>query len=200
MKACWNFALAAGLLLSGATYAQERVVAAEDKEALFRSSDPKLHANKQLAYRLVKEIPESTDPATIDKYLTERYIQHNPNMVSGRDGLKKLIGSMKPKPVADKLAARVVAVVAGDCVVSTVRTARSKNPGKTYTTHFTYGAERRQSRRRGRAPLGLMAPAVCEVRLCFVLVADPTPCIRFSVPSKARRNAPAWVPNFSIAE
>jgi predicted SnoaL-like aldol condensation-catalyzing enzyme len=139
MKVRWYWVLA-GLLLGAATYAQERVVAATDKEAMFRSSDPKLNANKQLAYRLVKEIPESTTPETIDKFLTERYIQHNPNMPSGRDSMKKMMAILKPKPVTEKMTEPVVTVVAeGDyVVVSTVLDVPDpKNPGKTYTTtHF----------------------------------------------------------------
>jgi predicted SnoaL-like aldol condensation-catalyzing enzyme len=140
MKACWYGVLAAGLLSSSAAYAQERVVAAKDKEALFRSSDPKLNANKQTAYRLIKDIPESTNPETIDKYLTERYIQHNPNMPSGSDSMKKMMTILKPKPVTAKMTEPVVTVVAeGDyVVVSTVlEVPDPKNPGKTYTTtHF----------------------------------------------------------------
>lgn len=76
----------------------------------------------------------------MDKYLTERYIQHNPNIPSGRDGLKKNLSMMKPKPIAEKLAAQVVSVVAEDdfVVVSVVQQLPDpRTPGKTYTTtHF----------------------------------------------------------------
>jgi predicted SnoaL-like aldol condensation-catalyzing enzyme len=140
MKAHWYCALAAGLLLSGGAYAQERVVGAKDADALFHSSDPKLNANKQVAYHIIKDILEGGNVAAIDKYMTDRYIQHNPNIPSGHDGLKKLLGVLKPKPMAEKLSARVVSVVAeGDfVVVSTVHELPDpKNPGKTYTTtHF----------------------------------------------------------------
>jgi len=141
MKGHWYCALAAaGLLLGGGAFAQERVVGAQDSDALFHNSDPKLNANKQVAYHILKDILEAGNIEAIDKYLTERYIQHNPNMSSGRDGLKKMIGMMKPKPIREKIAAKVVAVVAeGDfVVVSTVQELPDpKNPGKTYpTTHF----------------------------------------------------------------
>ena len=140
MMAHWYCALAAGLMFSGATCAQERVVGAKDSDALFHSSDPKLNANKQVAYHILKDILEAGNIEAIEKYLTERYLQHNPNMASGRDGLKKLIGTMKPKPISEKIAARVVSVVAeGDyVVVSTVHELPDpKTPGRTYTTtHF----------------------------------------------------------------
>ena len=131
---------AAGLLLSAGAIAQERVVGSKDPDALFHSSDPKLDANKQVVYHIFKDILEGGRIEAIDQYLTERYIQHNPNIPSGHDGLKKMLSMVKPKPIADKLAAQVVSVVAeGDfVVVSTVQPLPDpRSPGKTYTTtHF----------------------------------------------------------------
>ena len=39
--------------------AQEAVIAAADKEALFTSADPKLHANKQVAYHIMRDLLEA---------------------------------------------------------------------------------------------------------------------------------------------
>jgi predicted SnoaL-like aldol condensation-catalyzing enzyme len=141
MKARSYCALAAaGLLLGGATYAQERVVGVKDADALFHSSDPKLDANKQVVYHIFKDILEGSNIEAIDKYMTKRYLQHNPNIPSGHDGLKKMLSMVKPKPAAEKLAAQVVSVVAeGDYViVAAVQPLPDpKNPGKIYTTtHF----------------------------------------------------------------
>jgi predicted SnoaL-like aldol condensation-catalyzing enzyme len=141
MKAHWYCALtAASLLLNGGAFAQERVVGAKDADALFHSSDPKLNANKQIVYHIFKDILEGGNIEAIDKYLSERYIQHNPNIPSGHDGLKKMLSMVKPKPVSKKLAAQVVSVVAeGDfVVVSAVQQLPDpRSPGKTYTTtHF----------------------------------------------------------------
>jgi predicted SnoaL-like aldol condensation-catalyzing enzyme len=131
---------AASVLLCGGVFAQERVVGAKDPDALFHSSDPKLDANKQVAYHIYKDILEGGDIKAVDKYLTQRYIQHNPNIPSGHDGLKKMLAQVKAKASADKLAAHVVAVVAeGDyVVVSAVQLLPDpKNPGQMYTTtHF----------------------------------------------------------------
>jgi predicted SnoaL-like aldol condensation-catalyzing enzyme len=132
---------AAGLLCSAAgAFGQERVVGAADSDALFHSSDPALNANKQVAWHIVKDILEAGSAEAVDQYLTERYIQHNPNIPSGRDELRKMLGMRKPKPIAERLAARVVSVVAeGDIVVvATVHPLPDpKHPGKTYTTtHF----------------------------------------------------------------
>ena len=141
MKGRWCFALAAvGLLVSAEAFPQERVVGAKDPDALFHSSDPKLDANKQVVYHIFKDILEGSNVDAIDKYLTARYIQHNPNIPSGHDGLRKMLSMVKPKAPAEKLSAHVVAVVAeGDLVVvSTVQPLPDpRSPGKTYTTtHF----------------------------------------------------------------
>ena len=141
MKNHWFCALAAaGLLSSAGAFAQERVVGVADPDALFHSSDPKLNANKQVVYHIFKDILEGNNVEAIDKYMSARYIQHNPNIPSGHDGLKKMLRMVKPKPIAEKLAAHVVAVVAeGDYVlVSAVQPLPDpRSPGKTYTTtHF----------------------------------------------------------------
>jgi predicted SnoaL-like aldol condensation-catalyzing enzyme len=141
MKGQWYCAwAAAGLLLSAGTFAQEPVMGAKDPEALFHSSDPRLNANKQIVYHIFKDILEGGQIEAIDKYLSARYIQHNPNIPSGHDGLKKMLRMVQPKPVSNKLAAQVVSVVAeGDfVVVSAVQPLPDpRSPGKTYTTtHF----------------------------------------------------------------
>jgi predicted SnoaL-like aldol condensation-catalyzing enzyme len=116
------------------------VVGAPDADALFHSSDPLLDANKQVAYHIVKDILEAGNAEAVDKYLTERYLQHNPNIPSGRDELRKSLAMRPPRPIAPRIAARVVAVLAeGNYVsVSTVHQLPDpKHPGKTYTTtHF----------------------------------------------------------------
>src|SRR5689334_13606373 len=129
-------------LLSGAAglHAQEPVVGATEPDALFTSKDPKLNANKQVAYKIIKELIEAGHWERADQYLTERYIQHNPLAASGRAGVVKFFTEVvkaKPQPIPDKMKSKVVAVLAeGDYV--TVAFARElkdpKDPGKTYTT------------------------------------------------------------------
>src|ERR671931_308096 len=86
--------------------AQEPVVAASDPEALFHSSDPKLDANKQAAYHIVKDLLEAGHWELADKYLTERYVQHNPNAASGRAGVVKYftqVRKVKPTPIPERM-------------------------------------------------------------------------------------------------
>ena len=133
--------LAIGVLSAAASlHAQEAVVGASDPDALFTSKDPKLHANKQVAYKIIKELIEAGHWERADQYLTERYIQHNPLAASGRAGVVKFFTEVvkaKPQPIPEKMKSKVVAVLAdGDFV--TVAFARElkdpKDPSKTYTT------------------------------------------------------------------
>src|SRR5207237_4029728 len=113
--------LAAALMAGGVSlHAQEAVVGASDPEALFHSSDPKLDANKQAAYHIVRDLLEAGHWELAEKYLTERYIQHNPNAASGRDGVVKYftaVRKVKPVPIPEKMKTKVVAVVAEDALV-----------------------------------------------------------------------------------
>ncbi|PYO65348.1 MAG: hypothetical protein DMD69_17565 [Gemmatimonadetes bacterium] len=130
-------ALVAGSL---SLYAQDPVAGASDPEALFHSSDPKLNTNKQAAYHVVKDLLEAGHWELAAKYLTERYLQHNPNAASGRAGVVKYfteVLKVKPVPMPEKMKTKVVSVVAeGDLVVvAYVRELKdAKDSSKTYTT------------------------------------------------------------------
>jgi len=136
----FSLLLAASLSAAVPSFAQEAVVAAQDKEALFTSPDPALHANKQVVYHIMRDLLEANNWQDADKYLTERYIQHNPNVASGRqtvvDFFTKVL-KVPASPIPEKLGLPVVFVTAeGDLVtVATVRTEKDpKDPSKTYTT------------------------------------------------------------------
>src|SRR2546427_5836615 len=124
--------LAAALLAgSPSLHAQEPVVGARDPDALFHSSDPKLNTNKQVAYHIVKDLLEAGHWELADKYLTERYIQHNPNAASGRNGVVKFFTEVRkvmPVPIPEKMKTKVVSVVAeGDLVVVALPHPRHEN-------------------------------------------------------------------------
>lgn len=126
-------------LVAGAS-AQEAVVEAKNKDALFTSRDPVLNANKQVVYHIMKDLLEAGQWGEASKYLSERYLQHNPNVPSGRAsvvGFFTQVLKVAPKPVPEKMATPVVFVTAeGDLVtVATVRTEKDpKDSAKTYTT------------------------------------------------------------------
>jgi len=128
-------ALFAALLVSVPVHAQDPVTAAPDVDALFHSKDKKLDRNKQAAYHIEKDLLEANHWNEADKWLTERYIQHNPNARSGRAGVVAFFSSRKPTPVPEHLGIKVVFVSAeGDYVtVGTVADRKDAN-GQPYTT------------------------------------------------------------------
>ena len=132
-----------GLMLAalgaGHAMAQEPVTGAADVEALFHSPDPKLEINKQAAYHIVKDLLEAGHWEMADRYLTERYIQHNPMARSGRAGVVDFFTKtlkVAPKPIPVKTSTRIVAVIAeGDTVVVVYpRTMNAGDPAKAYST------------------------------------------------------------------
>ncbi|MEO6360931.1 MAG: nuclear transport factor 2 family protein [Sphingomicrobium sp.] len=127
--------------LPEAAHAQAAVVAASDVDALFTDRNPKLNANKQVAYHIMKDLLEAGHWDEADRYLTEAYTQHNPNVASGRDTVVKFFKGLgvTAKPIPARLSSPVVQVVAqGDfVVVVTVATLPTpSNPAKTYTTSW----------------------------------------------------------------
>ena len=122
--------------------AQEPVTGAPDAEVLFTSPDPKLHRNKQAAYHIQRDLLEAGHWELADRWLTDRYIQHNPNAKSGRAGVVAFftqVLKIQPKPIPAKLSQKVVAVIAeGDYVtIVTPRTLKDpKDPAKSYTTSW----------------------------------------------------------------
>ncbi len=139
MKRMSLVAIAAGLVLACTQlHAQEPTVGAADPDALFHSDDPKLNTNMQAAYHIVKDLIEAAHWEMADQYLTARYIQHNPNAVSGRAGVVYYFTKVlkaKPKPIPEKMHTKIVSVVAqGDYVVVAYPRSYKDPSGKRYTT------------------------------------------------------------------
>ncbi|NRF71863.1 nuclear transport factor 2 family protein [Aquincola sp. S2] len=126
------------LALPLAAPAQVPVIAQANHEQLLASSDAKLAANKRLVYDFWREVFEGGQLQLADRYLAETYIQHNPNVPTGRAGFVEFFAKFaKPKPVEARVKAPLVAITAeGDLVVlSFVREAADPaDPAKKYTT------------------------------------------------------------------
>ena len=124
--------------MQSATIAQVPVQANADHAALLASNDPQLAANKRLVYDFWREVFEAGHMELADKYMAESYIQHNPNVPTGRSAFVEFFTKFKkPKPIEAKVAAPLVSIVAeGNFVVlSFVRELPDpKDPAKTYTT------------------------------------------------------------------
>ena len=117
---------AAAAIAPIAARAQVPVQAASDQAALLKSADPQLAANKKLVYDFWREVFEAGHMDLADRYMAETYIQHNPNVPTGRAAFVAFFTQyVKPKPIQPTIHAPVVTIVAeGDKVVlSFVRTA-----------------------------------------------------------------------------
>jgi predicted SnoaL-like aldol condensation-catalyzing enzyme len=131
-------AFVAALAFTPLGHAQVAVTANPNHEALLASADAKAAANKRLVYDFWREVFEGGHLELADRYLAEGYIQHNPMVPTGRAGFVEFFKAFsKPKPIAAKVKAPLVAIVAeGDWVVLSFVSpgVDAKDPAKTYTT------------------------------------------------------------------
>ena len=93
------------------------VVAGKDQAAMLKSSDPKLAANKKVAYDFFRIVLRGFRLDQADKYMTNDYMQHNPNAETGMAGFKAYFNAVMPKQlpaIPDTLPGLVAIVVACD--------------------------------------------------------------------------------------
>lgn len=131
--------LACCALYGTSSYAQEAVVGASDPDALFHDKDPKLDRNKQATYHIFKDLLEANHWELANKWLTDKYIQHNPNAASGLKGVVYYFTQVRkaqPTPIPEKFVkTKIVSVVAqGDYVIVAAPRAGKDAQGKEYTT------------------------------------------------------------------
>lgn len=110
---------------------------APDQAALLKSKDPKLAANKKLAYDFFRVVLRARHLDEADKYMKEDYIQHNPNADTGIAGFKAYFSRLGgPLPVKDTLDGLVAIQAEGNYVtLSFVREYDDPvNKGQKYTT------------------------------------------------------------------
>lgn len=142
MKTIMKFLVFPALLLSIPLFAQEPVVGVEDSESLFVDDDPVLHRNKQATLRIMRELLQCNQWHRAGEWITERYIQHNPNAASGLEGVvyffTEVLGR-EPEEDCDELTLEIVAVMADDDYVTVLRPLTypdPRNPGETYSTSW----------------------------------------------------------------
>jgi predicted SnoaL-like aldol condensation-catalyzing enzyme len=137
-SALLRFTLHLALALPLAAAAQLAVVPQQNHELLLASSDAKAAANKRLIYDFWREVFEGGHMELADKYMAEGYIQHNPNVPTGRAAFIEAFSKrVKPQAIEARVKAPLVSIVAdGDFVVlSFVRDGTDpKDPSKKYTT------------------------------------------------------------------
>jgi predicted SnoaL-like aldol condensation-catalyzing enzyme len=131
------FAFAAFAVANG--HAQVAVVPQTDHEQMLASPDPHLAANKRLVYDFWREVFEGGHMELAAKYMAEGYIQHNPNVSTGRAAFVAFFSkNIAPQPIEPRVKAPLVGIVAeGNLVILVfVREllADPKDPAQKYTT------------------------------------------------------------------
>jgi predicted SnoaL-like aldol condensation-catalyzing enzyme len=130
--------LVAALAVAPTAFAQVAVTAAADQDRLLASADPKLAAHKRLVYDFWREVFEGAHMELADKYMAESYVQHNPNVPTGRAAFVEFFQRVrKPAPIEARVKAPLVAIVAeGDLVVLSFAREHPdpKDATKKYTT------------------------------------------------------------------
>lgn len=132
--------VAIGLMLAVTppALAQVPVTAAPDQLALLKSEDPQLAANKRLVFDFWREVFEGGHMDRADRFLAEGYIQHNPNVATGRAAFVEAFAKVRsPQPVAALIKAPVVSIIAERDLVMLAFVREQPDPtrpGQTYTT------------------------------------------------------------------
>ncbi|HEX7078601.1 MAG TPA: nuclear transport factor 2 family protein [Candidatus Eisenbacteria bacterium] len=131
-------ALLLALTLSPAARAQVDVQANPNQEQLLASPDARLAANKRLVYDFWREVLEAGHMDLAPKYMADSYIQHNPEVPTGRAAFVDFFTKFsKPKPIEARIQDPLVSIVAeGDLVVLSFvhKVPDPKDKTKTYTT------------------------------------------------------------------
>lgn len=118
--------------------AQTPVTANTDHAAMLAHADPRLAANKRLVYDFWREVFEAAHMDLAEKYMLESYIQHNPNVPDGRAAFVSFFSKIRqPKPIAPRVAAPLVAILADRDLVTLVFVRELPEPSdatRKYTT------------------------------------------------------------------
>jgi predicted SnoaL-like aldol condensation-catalyzing enzyme len=101
------------------SFSQLTVLPLAAQKKLLESGNESLVRNKKLVYDMWREFLEGRHMEVADKYFDENYMQHNPNVATGRKALVEFFsGFSKPKTLVDSIKSTVVAIVAeGDLVM-----------------------------------------------------------------------------------
>jgi predicted SnoaL-like aldol condensation-catalyzing enzyme len=128
--------LALALALEAPAVAQLPVEVHRRQHELLPSSDPQVAANKKLVFDFWREVVQARHVDRAPLYLDEGYIQHNPNVATGRAAFVEFFGQRPPEPIKDTIDDLVRIVAEGDVVVLAFRRELPDlaREGQTYTT------------------------------------------------------------------
>lgn len=128
------------IILSSSLFAiaQPVPMVIRDQKTMLQSTDPKIAANKKLVYDFWREVLEAGHLDLAPQFMLETYIQHNPNVPTGRQGFIDFFSKFKkPEPIVDSIKGPLIAIVGeGNLVVLVFKRQLPdpKDPSKKYTT------------------------------------------------------------------
>ena len=103
---------------------------------MLESPDPKLARNKRHVFDFWRIVYEGGHMDRAHEFMTAEYIQHNPNVESGRDAFIRTIGATrKPQAVAPLIKVPVIAITAERDIVTVMwarKVADREKPAETY--------------------------------------------------------------------
>jgi predicted SnoaL-like aldol condensation-catalyzing enzyme len=123
-------------ILSAPVHAQLPVTTHPNQRPLLQSDNPQLAANKKLVFDFWREVFQTHDMSLAPRYMAEDYIQHNPNVPTGRQPFMDFFGRFERQQVRPEIDNLVTILAEGDMVVLAFRRELPdpQNAGKTYTT------------------------------------------------------------------
>ena len=102
---------APGLSVSGKPLAP--LIVAADQRALLASSDPKLARNKQHVFDFWRIVYEAGHMDRAAEFMAPEYLQHNPNVESGRDAFIATMSKARPtRPVKETSSFPIIDIIA----------------------------------------------------------------------------------------
>ena len=132
--------LAAGVLglVVAPVRAQEAPIENPDQQSMLKDKDPQLARNKRFVFDFWRIVYEGRHLDQASKYMDAGYIQHNPNVPSGRAAFVELFSKKGPPlPIEPRMKMHVINMIANGpfVMVSTIRKMRdTKDPNHIYST------------------------------------------------------------------
>jgi predicted SnoaL-like aldol condensation-catalyzing enzyme len=130
------FSVACALLVGAPAAAQVPVEPHSAPLTLLESSDATLAANKKLVFDFWRTVLVAHHVDRAAEFLAEDYIQHNPNVATGRAAFVEFFGQFPRAPIEPQIDGLVSIVAERDVVVLAFRRELPdlENEGQTYTT------------------------------------------------------------------
>jgi predicted SnoaL-like aldol condensation-catalyzing enzyme len=131
------FYLLAATLAAGGNFACAGlpVTPATDQQKLLQSSDPQLAANKKIVYDFSRVVLAGLHLDQAPAFLTDGYIQHNPNVETGLKGFLDFFSKLgSPRAIPDTVNGLVSIQAEGDIVTMSFVNQANDSKGAAYTT------------------------------------------------------------------